>query len=236
MNRRSFPLCFLILLLLSLTALGAQEFIIQEEFADLANWEELIFPKIDEHSTYSLMEEGERTILKAESQGSASGLIFRQTFDVYQWQELSWRWKIDGTIPGADGRRKDGDDYAIRIYVIFEYDPETARGFRKTQYNLARLLYGEYPPDSGLNYVWANVPWDAEAIPSAYSDRSMMIAKDVGEGRKGEWTEHRVNILEDYRKAFGADPPRTASLAIMADSDNTENQSTAYIDFIRLGR
>lgn len=34
-----------------------------------------------------------------------------------------------------------------------------------------------------------------------------------------------MNLPEDDRKAFGADPPGMASVAIMNDSDNTGEQS-----------
>jgi len=63
-----------------------------------------------------------------------------------------------------------------------------------------------------------------------------MIALQHGESRKGEWIEERVNILNDYRKAFGEDPPETAGIAIMSDSDNTGESSTAYIEYIEIGK
>ena len=45
-----------------------------------------------------------------------------------------------------------------------------------------------------------------------------------------------VNILEDYRKAFGVDPPATAGLAVMSDTDNAGGSAAAYIDFIEVYR
>ena len=50
----------------------------------------------------------------------------------------------------------------------------------------------------------------------------------------GKWIMEEVNILEDYKKAFGKNPPKKASLAIMSDSDNTGESATAWIDFIEL--
>ena len=61
-----------------------------------------------------------------------------------------------------------------------------------------------------------------------------MIILQHGENRKGEWIEEDVNILNDYRKAFGEDPPETAGIAIMSDSDNTGESSAAYIDYIEI--
>jgi hypothetical protein len=56
------------------------------------------------------------------------------------------------------------------------------------------------------------------------------------EGRRlpGGWREHTMDIIDTYRRAFGEDPPRRASLAVMADTDNTGTSSRAYIDFIRV--
>lgn len=49
-------------------------------------------------------------------------------------------------MPGGDAATKDGDDYALRIYIIFPYDPAEASFGTKLKYNAAKLIYGEYPP------------------------------------------------------------------------------------------
>ena len=48
--------------------------------------------------------------------------------------------------------------------------------------------------------------------------------------------EESVNVLEDYRKAFGKDPPAMAGLAVMSDTDNTGESAEAYLDFIEAGK
>jgi hypothetical protein len=35
-------------------------------------------------------------------------------------------------------------------------------------------------------------------------------------------------VLDDYRTAFGDDPPPVNSIAIMTDTDNTDGEATAY--------
>jgi Ca2+-binding EF-hand superfamily protein len=52
----------------------------------------------------------------------------------------------------------------------------------------------------------------------------------------GTWQAEEVNILSDYKKAFGTSPPELASLAIMNDSDNTGQASVSYLDFIEVFR
>jgi hypothetical protein len=58
----------------------------------------------------------------------------------------------------------------------------------------------------------------------------------MGRDKTGLWVEERVNILTDYRRAFGEDPPATASLAIMNDSDDTGQSSVSYVEFIEIYR
>ncbi len=59
---------------------------------------------------------------------------------------------------------------------------------------------------------------------------------EKGGQRVGRWVEESVNILDDYRRAFGKDPPPTAGLAVMSDTDNAGGSAAAYIDFIEVYR
>jgi len=45
-----------------------------------------------------------------------------------------------------------------------------------------------------------------------------------------------VNVLEDYRRAFGEEPPRIRAVAVMSDSDNTGARTVAWYGDIRFGR
>lgn len=64
----------------------------------------------------------------------------------------------------------------------------------------------------------------------------MMIPVDSDGEKVGHWVEHQVDIVADYRAAFGEDPPSVAAIAVMGDSDNTGEYSQAYIDYIRVYR
>lgn len=225
-----------LILLLIASAAVPENLFLREDFNSLAGWEPLTFPKIKKHSTYTIVKEDNRSILKAESDASASGLILKEKFNVHTYPAVKWRWKIDNVYKSGDARFKIGDDYPIRVYVIFKYNPEKASLAARVQYSAAKLIYGEYPPHSSLNYIWASKKHASEILTSPYTDRSKMIILQYGESRKGEWVEERVNILNDYRKAFGEDPPEIAGIAIMSDSDNTGESSTAYIDYIEIGK
>ena len=65
-----------------------------------------------------------------------------------------------------------------------------------------------------------------------FDDRSRMIPLQEGQPNVGKWQEQEVNILADYKAAFGKNPPEIASIAIMNDSDNTRESSISYVDYI----
>ena len=210
--------------------------LLREEFIDLEQWTPLFFPAIARHSLYKVVLLEDKKVLLAKSNGSASGIVFKKRFDVYDFPRMRWSWRIENVYEKGDVTRKEGDDYPIRIYVIFRYDPARVTLWERMKYKAARLVYGEYPPDSTINYIWANRPHKQRIITSSYSDRARMVILEYGAERAGVWVEEDVNILEDYVRAFGTTPPRQASIAIMNDSDDTGEESTSYVDFIEIYR
>ena len=241
-HRTEFSTVLLAALLLALTVpLAATDHgpHIREEFADLDNWKPLVFHQILRHTRYSIGSDEATRYLKAESRASSSALIFTERFDVYRYPKIRWRWKVDNVYTGDRVNRagaKEGDDYPIRIYVIFQYDPEQASPLQKLTYSAAKRRHGEYPPHSALNYVWASNVSSEPSISNPYSPRSKMVFLRMGDDRTGQWVEERVDILEDYRRVFGKNPPATASLAIMNDSDDTGQSSVSYVEFIEFYR
>ncbi len=214
---------------------GERGLLFREEFRSLERWEHQTFPKIDRHSSYSVEQFDGGVCLRAESSASASGILYRETFSVYEYPKIRWRWRTDRVYGKGDARKKSGDDYPLRIYVLFRYDPARAGILEKVRYEVARLFYGTYPPHSALNYVWANREHGEKIFPNAYSERAMMILKR-GPGDVGSWHTEEADILRDYRQAFGEDPPREAGLALINDSDDTGEGCTSYVDFIELYR
>ena len=59
-----------------------------------------------------------------------------------------------------------------------------------------------------------------------------MVAVESGDGNAGLDREER-NLVEDYRRAFGEDPPKVSAGAIMTDTDNTGEQAVAWCGAIR---
>ncbi|MEW6586556.1 MAG: DUF3047 domain-containing protein [Nitrospirota bacterium] len=208
----------------------------REAFDSLENWRPLSFPKIKSHTTYTVESTGKESYLKAESKSSASGLVYKKTFSIYEYPKAKWRWRVDLFSLKGDPSKKSGDDYPIRVYFMFRYDPEKASFFEKMQYGLAKKIYGEYPPHSTLNYVWSYTDKIPDVLVSPFTDKARIVVLRKGERYRGQWIVEEVDVLADYRKAFGKNPPSTAGVAIMSDSDNTRGEAASSVDFLEVYR
>jgi len=222
----------LLLLPFPLLPAMAGQVALHEEFATLDNWEPVTFPKIARHSSYEARQTATENYLVAQSSSSASAIRYIHEFDVYRYPVVKWRWKVDNVYARGNLLEKAGDDYPLRVYVMFKYDPDKASFGEQVQYGLAKIVYGAYPPHSSLNYIWASREEEQGIHTSPYTDRARLLVLRAGSFAVGEWLEETVNILDDYRKAFGAEPPASASIAIMNDSDNTGEAATSYMDYI----
>jgi hypothetical protein len=198
-------------------------------------WEALTFPRVPRHTRYTVVRDGEAWVLRAESDGAASGLYRPLDLDPRVYRTLSWRWKVEGVLTRSDPRRKSGDDYAARVYVAFRYDPAAASVWERVRYGAYRLVYGRYPPGLALSYVWESRLPVGTVLDSAYTDRAKIIVARSGAGEAGGWVTESHDIYADYRRIVGAEPPRIEGIALMTDTDDTGERAVAYYDAITLG-
>ena len=237
----NFPVKNLILILLFLNIAftsHSQEHrtLFREEFNSPENWKPLYFPKIERHTSYTVEGDEGGCFLKAESQASASALVFKHEFNVYEYPRMRWRWRVGNVYSRGDARIKEGNDYPLRIYILFKYSPDQVSLLERLKYGVAKMIYGEYPPHSSLNYIWANRLHPEHTMTDPHAEESKLILLQKGAAKVGRWLIQEVNLLEDYQKAFGRKPPAIATLAVMNDSDNTGESSVSAVDFIEVYR
>jgi hypothetical protein len=189
-------------------------------------WRPISFADIDTRTQYDLVRADSTVVVRARSDGGASGLATEQRVDLTEYPILEWRWKVEGVVEDGNARTKDGDDYAARLYVTFDYDD---LGFLdRAKLTALRALGYDEIPTRALNYVWANRVDRHTILENAYTDWVMMVAVRSGDRHTGTWRTERRNVLQDYRAAFGGDPPPVNGIAIMTDTDNTDGEATAY--------
>jgi Protein of unknown function (DUF3047) len=174
-------------------------------------WKPLTFKKIPKLTTYELVQDGAQVVVKAMSDSSASGLTKDVRIDPKEFPIVRWRWKVENLLQKSDATRKDGDDYPARLYITFEYEPDKVSFGKKLKYKAGQALFGDIPIGA-INYVWETKASVGAILDNAYTD----------------FVDESRNIYEDYRKAFGEDPPMINGVAIMSDTDNTKERATAY--------
>lgn len=192
------------------------------------SWEPFCFPDIQRHTDYRLVEEDGQVVVKAAADASASGLVRKMNIDPRKHPVVQWRWKIAHVLKKADIYRKEGDDCSARITVIFEFDSSKLSASERIKYEIARMQYGEYPPSVTINYVWTSKAQVGLIVPSAYTERSMMFVVESGERNLNQWLTEERNVYKDYLKAFEDEPPMISGVAIMTDTDDTGESTTAY--------
>lgn len=193
-----------------------------------AGWEPVAFRGIDIHTGYTMVEEEGRVVVRADSTASASALMRSVRIDPKTHPVVEWRWRISNVLEKGDVSRRSGDDYPARLYVTFAYDPERVGWLERAGFESLRLLYGEYPPRGALNYIWASKAPVGAVVPNPYTDRNRMVVLQSGSARVGEWVTERRNVAEDFRSAFGEEPPVISGVAIMTDTDDTGESAVAW--------
>jgi hypothetical protein len=199
---------------------------------DSDQWERYSFGESYGTTRYTLMRRDGRTVMNAKSSASASGLIRRVTFDPATTPIIEWSWTVAGVLPKGDERTRAGDDYAARIYVTFEVDPDAPFTERMTHRTLSALF--DEVPFRAINYIWANKIAQGTHVKNPYSSSVCMIAVQSGNASAGVWKEERRNLVQDYRMCFGSAPTRVNGVAIMTDSDNTKGTAEAWYGDIQI--
>ena len=205
-----------------------------EDFSNLRNWMPYNLFKKKKETLYAPDVKDGVQCVKAQSDRSASALVYKKEFDVYKYPIVKWKWMVGNIYPNGNLEKKSGNDSPARLYILFKYNPKKAGFFTRLKYAMAKMIYGVYPPGSNLCYLWANHRHRKKILTSPAWKYSKDIVIEAGASRLNEWRHEEVDIPEDYRAAFGKDPPRMAAIAIMDNSDNTKGKSTSWFGPIEI--
>ncbi|WP_344764337.1 DUF3047 domain-containing protein [Actimicrobium antarcticum] len=177
---------------------------------------------------YTLVRDDDRTVLKAEADKSMSVLAHTIRVDLKKTPLLRWRWKISGPVKSADMTKKSGDDYAGRVYVLFDYPVDKLSFATRAKLKLGEAIYGQKIPTAALNYVWDNRQPIGTLQANTYTDRARMLVIESGSDKAGQWVTETRDVAADFRAAFGEDAPDVVVVAVATDTDNTGEQVTAW--------
>jgi len=180
----------------------------------IAGWSEQSFEGATRYQFVATATGAPHAALRAEcSEATASGRILEREIDLQRTPILEWRWRVDAIYEGLDERRKAGDDYPARVYVVAKRWP----AFRSR----------------AINYVWSNNQPAGTTWPNAFSDAFVMVAVQSGDESIGEWLTEQRDVRADFLRLHGLEIDTVDALAIMTDCDNAGQSAAAWYGPIR---
>ena len=199
-------------------------------------WHPYRLARFKKPTQYQLVPMEGTIAMRATADASASGLQYDTVVDLHEFPILSWKWKVPAMIPGANNTEAQVEDSPARVVVLFEGGRDKLPPAEQINFDLGKALGGNELPYATLMYIWENNLPEGTIITHHFSTRVKMIVAGSGKLDLDRWHEERVNLLDDYRRAFGEEPPRVKSVGIMSDSDNTGAQAVAYFGDLRFHR
>jgi len=198
----------ILLLLVSLGVPFAQtvDCVILENFATgkvgefPADWK---VRKDDGKDVYSVQEETGVRFLRAVSRGLGIQAAKEREWDLKTYSVLAWSWRPRQFPRGADERESGKNDSALAVYLLVPYS--SIRG------------------PKAVKYIWSErVPIGTRLTSNAGLTQVRVLRS--GTAGQDQWTEERVNVLEDYKRYFGdAATPKPAGIAVLTDADDTRS-------------
>jgi len=199
--------------------------------ADLPRgWQPWIINRAKAPTSYQLVEDaGKRqVVLRAVAERSASGL--KQPLDVAPAERpmIAWHWRVVDLITGADNQDRYSEDAPARLMLFFDGDKATLPAREQMLMETAHMLTGQELPYATLMYVWENRFAPETMLRNSFTGQVKMIVVGTGRDRIGTWKAFQRNYVDDYRRAFGAEPGRLVGVGIMTDTDNTGESVEAF--------
>lgn len=145
---------------------------------------------------------------------------------------LKWRWRLDQAIANADLRKKEGDDAALKVCVMFDLPLEQVPFGERTVLRLARSLSSELLPTATVCYISDRTLATGTTLANIYSRRVRSIITDGQGSPLAQWRLHERRIGADFLQLFGDESkvvPTVLAVVVGADADNTGGSSLGYI-------
>ena len=206
-------------------------------------WEHLTYPGTAEN-TMSLVREEGMTVLHVASLNSASALLKRMNFGddrricLESHPVLVWRWKINRTVGMAIEGRKDRNDSAARVRIIFaergmpslKKSPDVEKFMKYLGITMPTIE----PSGFKIDYIWGTRAPKGEIIDYPGSKNHKMIVVESGNCRTNQWIWEQRDLIKDFQVIFRCDPPGLAGIIVLTDTDQTNEGVEAYYGSIVL--
>jgi len=201
-----FKFSFLIFLLFSLN-LKAESIIVFDFTND--ELKTLKVRKVKGKTTWTLGSNENGSYIKAEAEGTGSGLGKEILIDLNKTPFINITWKVEKDLSGIVENSKKGHDFAARVFVV-----------KKTG---ATAL-----SNRAVNYVFSSNNSIDETWRSPYTKKSIDYVLSTTKNNLNEWVTVKANVKEDFKKLHNLDVEEIEGVAIMTDTDNSKLKAVSY--------
>ena len=162
-------------------------------------------------SAYTVQQEGPLRFLRAHAENLGIQAAKEKEWDLDAYPVLAWSWR-PRIFPTGANEQSGKNDSVLAVYLLVPY---------------SRII-----GPKAVKYIWSEaVPVGARLSSNAGNTQVRVLRS--GTAAKGQWTEERVNVRDDYRAYFEVkNTPAPAGIAVLTDSDDTHSVAEGdYADF-----
>ncbi len=148
----------------------------------------------------------EGSFIKLSSKKSSFGFKKEVKLSVKDYPYVHWSWQARTLPKGGDVRKRETDDQAGQLYLLFPRFPAKLN---------TRIL----------GYLWENeTPKGTSGTSTAWSKAKYVVVRDKTDPL-GTWYKESRNVYEDYKKLFEEEPPELGSVSVNINSQHTGSEA-----------
>ena len=160
--------------------------------------------------------EGHRVLhLRSKIESSVIRKDIRGKVNLKETPILEWSWKAVALPKNGDCRKRSADDQAAQLYVVWPRFPEAVRS-------------------QIIGYIWDTTAPAGSIVKSEKTSTVTYVVMRSGPADLGKWITERRNVVEDYKKIYGAEPDSPGYISIAIDSDDTTSFAESVFGSILL--
>jgi hypothetical protein len=157
---------------------------------------------------------GDNAYVRFISNNSSFGLKKEMNFSIKDYPYLNWKWKVTRLPEKGDFLKKETDDQAAQVYILFPRFPA------KANTEIVGYLWESNPKNKGV-----------EGESPAWS-KSKVIVLQAGPEKLNQWVQEKRNVYEDYKKLFKKEPPKAGGISIYINTQHTQGKAESFFDHI----
>jgi len=131
------------------------------------------------------------------------------SIDVRKYPYLSWRWKAGKLPEGGDIRKRETDEQAGQIYVVFPKFPSPVN-------------------TRSVGYIWdSQAPVGLSGTSTAYGKMKYVVLQS-GSLKLNQWISETRNVYEDYQELFQEEPPTLNGVVLYINTQHSKSSAEIF--------